>query len=1006
MSSEDDFADDAPLEPKKQSLWRSSALMASGTLVSRALGLVRNAMLIAVIGVTAGVAVAFPLANTLPNMVYNLLAGGVLDAVLVPQIVKALRTRSGSPYVNKLITAVGSLLFLLTVVAMIGAPLLITLMASTLDPATRSLTITFTLLCLPQIFFYGIYNLFGQILNARGVFGPYMWVPVVNNLISIASLGTFIAIWGVADDIVPVSTFTTAKTLLLCGSATLGVALQAVLLLIPIRRSGVKLRLDFRFKGTSFGSAPKVAMWTFATLVVGQIGVISATNLATRADTWALANDELAAGYNAYQTAYMMYMLPQSLITVTLVTAIFTRLANHAAERNMEAVAANYYRGVQLVLMLTLLASAFLMVTATPLMQLMMPTKGTEAASLYGAVLVALALGVPSGGMIMMSQRVFYALENARPVFLMGIPPIVIEVIIGWSLYFVTSAHWWTIGASAAEALGRIFQGFLACYMVARVVPQVKFWRLIKMYGTYFAAFAGAGLAGWLVMHMVGVGAPDTASGLGRMWGAGWRIVLAALVIAAVYFAILRVIDPAGFEGVLGQVMRRIPALSTFVPSKETTPESSEDFESPELSADSLSDDASEVAADNDFEPGDNLGVDAAAAELHSAPPPPPPPPSSTPPDGIATVTEGMHKDNWSETPPTWDEIFEGESAAIALGRAGATHDPSSTTGALPVLTDAMMSMAVSGAPEEDQLAEWIENTLGVSEEEEEETAVESTPDSSDGAGRLGEARVAPESVNTRAYTPPVAPPPQTVSRRTMGQHTNYVPSPPPRMPEDILAEVGQTDRKGQRRGRFDPTIPTLLIGLAIVIGAIWFAFTNLTPEPDEDGGALAQSQQSELQSGQSGAAPVFSPADLSGNPPTIASASVLSWADDGHDHTDQVGAVTDGDPETFWPSRYFDPANYVTNEPTVLVLNLQEPAIVSKVNVSIIGSGGEVTVINTSGEDQRRGKVLATSPLSWDTVITLDEPTAVTSIGLVFDRLPIDDEARSRVKVVSVSVE
>ncbi|MFZ1381546.1 MAG: murein biosynthesis integral membrane protein MurJ [Scrofimicrobium sp.] len=998
MSSDEDLPEDAPLEPKKMSLWRSSALMASGTLVSRALGLVRNAMLIAVIGVTGGVAVAFPLANNFPNMVYNLLAGGVLDAILVPQIVKALRTRAGSPYVNKLITAVGSLLFLLTIVAMIGAPLLVSLMASTLDPASRALTITFTLLCLPQIFFYGIYNLFGQILNARGVFGPYMWVPVVSNIISIASLGLFIALWGTAGEVVPVSTFTTPKILLLALSTTLGVAVQALLLLIPIRNSGVKLRLDFRLKGTSFGSAPKVAMWTFATLVVGQIGVISATNLATRADTWVNDTGELVVGLYGYQTAYMMYMLPQSLITLTLVTAIFTRLANHASEKDMQGVATNYYRGVQLVVMLTMLATAILMVGATPLMQLLMPSFDIKAASLYGAVLVALALGIPSSGMTLMSQRMFYAFEDARPVFMMGIVPLISELIIGWGIYFTQSAQWWTIGAAAAETISRVIQGFIAAYMVSRAVREIKLERVLGMYAKYFVAFTGSGLIGWGFMHLIGVGAPTGSGGLGRMWGAGWRVVLVAIVISIAFFAVLRLIDPNGFNSLLSQVTGRFPALAVFESKRGSTSEPNEgdnaetspvsDVVSDEddhagvgrvsvISEEELSSEAKALAHSSAAEPGDAISTEAPSFESNSAEnptPPPPPPPGSGTNSGMAS--SGMARPEWTDEPPTWDQIFDGESVAVAFGRAGAAHDPAVATGALPVLTDAMMSMTRTDL------------------------------DFAGGDGRLGEARVTPESAHVLAYEPRVVPPPPPRVRRTMGQHTDSVPSPSPHYPEDMLLNVGDTDRKGQRRGRFSPTIPALLIGIALVIGAIWFAFDHLFPDPVDLSVADQQSQQSQLEPGQSGAAPVFSDADLSGEPPVVTSVSVLSWNDDGQDHTDLTAAVLDGDPETFWPTRYFDPDSYAQADPVILVLNLQGPAVVSKVNISIIGTGGEVTLLNTSGEYQRQGRVLATAPLSWDTVITLDEPTAVTSLGLVFDKLPIDDEARNRAKVVSVSVE
>ena len=167
--------------PRQTSLLKSSAIMASGTLVSRILGFVRTALLIIAIGEGAGsVSATFQVANTLPNTVYNILAAGVIDAVLVPQIVRALKSRSGDRYVSRLLTLAGLILFGVTIVMMVGSPLLVTLFASSYEGPARALTITFTLLCLPQIFFYGVYNLLGELLNARGMFGPYMWAPVLN----------------------------------------------------------------------------------------------------------------------------------------------------------------------------------------------------------------------------------------------------------------------------------------------------------------------------------------------------------------------------------------------------------------------------------------------------------------------------------------------------------------------------------------------------------------------------------------------------------------------------------------------------------------------------------------------------------------------------------------------------------------------------------------------------------------------------------------------------------
>lgn len=550
------------VKPAQESLLRASALMASGTLVSRVLGFVRSAMLVAALGVTAGAAASFQLANTLPTMVYNLLAAGVLDAVLVPQIVKALRDRSGSAYVNKLITAVGSILFLLTMAALVATPLLVTLFAPTLEPATRALTITFTIWCVPQIFFYGVYNLFGQLLNAKSVFGPYMWAPVANNVVSIAALGFFLATWGTSGPVFPAQDFTSTQTIVLAGSATLGVITQALILIIPIRRAGVKLRIDFKLKGTSFGSAPKVAMWTFATLMVSQIGVISTTNIATRADTWTDVTGQVVAGIQSYQYAFMMFMLPQSLITVTLVTAIFTRLATSMSNRDLPGVAASYHRGTHLLIALTSVSTGILMVTATPLMQMTMPTFGAEAASLYGTVLVALAPAIPFSAVTMLSQRVFYAMENAWPVFLMGLVPMALQLVVGWGVYFSASPEYWTAGAGAGETVARMTQGFIGLYLVSRAIPLVKARRALRQIGVYGMATAASSLVGWGVLHLLGPGT-EGASGLARSLQAGVKTAVTTAVILLVFVTLMRILNPKGFADLWGAVQARLGRKDT-----------------------------------------------------------------------------------------------------------------------------------------------------------------------------------------------------------------------------------------------------------------------------------------------------------------------------------------------------------------------------------------------------------------------------------------------------------
>ena len=184
---------------------RASAIIASGTMVSRLLGFVKAVMLAAALGQSGSqVAATFGLANQLPNNVYALVAGGVMSAVLVPQIVKASKAADGGEsYVSKIVTLGGTVFLLLTIIATIAAPVLVNVYAvsngdSGFTRDQMALAIALAYWCMPQILFYASYTLLGEIYNARSQFGPYTWAPVANNIIAIAGLGVFMLVFGEA----------------------------------------------------------------------------------------------------------------------------------------------------------------------------------------------------------------------------------------------------------------------------------------------------------------------------------------------------------------------------------------------------------------------------------------------------------------------------------------------------------------------------------------------------------------------------------------------------------------------------------------------------------------------------------------------------------------------------------------------------------------------------------------------------------------------------------------
>lgn len=562
-------------DPKESSLFRSSAIMALGTTFSRGLGFLRTALLLAALG-AAGANDAFNVANTLPNVVFNLLAAGLLDAILVPQIVRAFKTRSGSDYVNRLLTLAGLIMFGITIVMVAAAGILVNLTAGLMAPAWKSLAIVFAIWCLPQIFFYGIYALLGEFLNARGIFGPYMWTPAVNNVIAIIGLIVFIAVYGTASDVNDPSVWDFQRTALLAGPATLGVIAQALLLIIPLRRAGVRLRLDFHFRGTGLRRASKIAGWVFATLVVGQVGYLSTSNIAAAANAWSAQTGVFAASTAALGITFTVYMLPQSIVSVSIATALFTKIASAAADGNQTSMVRNYQIGVRSSLLLTMWMAAILGAAAIPVFQILGPSNAISEMVAYANALVIILPGLAGAVVIIFSQRVFYSMEDGRPVFYTVLWPTLGQVVLGWTLMMFLPPVYWLFGALFAETVSRIVQGVLSTYFVRARLPQANPWVVIGDMVKYGAIAVGAGLLGMGALHIVGTF--DTSNTVtGAIWGGFWRAVLVAVVVSVGYFALIATIDRQNFQTALGMLGSRIPYFRRFA-SEEAASGGSEGF--------------------------------------------------------------------------------------------------------------------------------------------------------------------------------------------------------------------------------------------------------------------------------------------------------------------------------------------------------------------------------------------------------------------------------------------
>ncbi|WP_139195989.1 MULTISPECIES: DUF6049 family protein [unclassified Curtobacterium] len=543
---------DVDAEPvAERSLGRASALLAAGTMVSRILGFAKTFVLAYAIGQNASPSAnAFAVANQLPNNIYALIAGGLLSAVLIPQIVRSMRDSAdgGQSYVNKIVTLGGSAFIVITIAATALAPLLVRLYTTSSDsrgPAATDLAIAFAFWCLPQILFYAMYSLLGEVLNAKQVFGPFTWAPLLNNVIAIAGLVVFIALYGNSG--AAVDDWTPAKIALLAGSASLGVFAQAAFLPLFWKRAGLSFRPDFRWRGVGLKSTGTAAGWLFAMILVTQIAGIVQSSVA-----WKGQDD--GPGNAVLGNAWLIFMLPHSIIAVSIATAYFTRMSHDAARGDLDAVRRNLSLSLRIVGLFTVFSSVALVVVAVPFGRLY---EGTfESALQVGAVLVAYMPGLVLFSMLFILQRVFWAMHDHRTPFLMQCIQSVLFVVGALAASTLPNAAI-GIGVAACTTLAGTAQTIVALVLVRRKLGSIEGPVVTRSHLQFVVAALVAGAVGAAVALFFGAFSPSGFAMSDRT-GALITIVLTGAVMAVVYFGVLVVAKNGEIRNAVGLLRKRL----------------------------------------------------------------------------------------------------------------------------------------------------------------------------------------------------------------------------------------------------------------------------------------------------------------------------------------------------------------------------------------------------------------------------------------------------------------
>jgi putative peptidoglycan lipid II flippase len=561
---------DAPV-PRARSLGKNTAIMASGTLVSRLLGFIRNGMLVAAIGVNFGVANAYDIANKLPNALYAVVAAGVINAALVPQIVKAFQRPGGTRTVDRILT-VGTVISLgLTVVLTVAAPVLVLLYApSNWPPELMALSIAFALWCIPQLFFYGMYTLFGQVLNAKEQFGPFMWAPAVNNVIGIAGLAAYLVIFGQQMPGVAELTgesltiaWTPGRIALLAGVATVGIAGQALVLIWPMLRGGYRFNWVWRGPKGELSGVRTVISWALGAVVIEQLGVLWATRVAASAPTAAAIAaghpkvlDPSIAGNSAYFQALLVYLVPHSVITVSIVVALTTSMSRLWVAHDIVGLRGEISRGLRSIGVFTVFSMTVLMVLAPSLTRIVNPTALPGEVTSVSQILIGLALGlVPLGAMVLM-KNVYFILEDARSIFFIHIPMTVVLIGVSLAARAVLDPRWWVVGVAVGLSASNVVGVLLRSVGLRKRMGGIDGRRVLLTYSKAVVAALPAGLAGWAL----GLVLPDPVANMNLSGFVAGLVNVAAsgAIMLLIFGLILRLLRTPELSELLSPVTRRI----------------------------------------------------------------------------------------------------------------------------------------------------------------------------------------------------------------------------------------------------------------------------------------------------------------------------------------------------------------------------------------------------------------------------------------------------------------
>ena len=468
-------------------LLRSNVVVASGTLVSRVTGLIRVMVFAYVVGQTA-LADAYKLSNETPNIIYDLIIGGVLSATLVPVITSVI-AQAGTAVrrqLDAIVTTAVLAISALTLVAVLAAPLIFRLYSITLsadvDPSVfRSAGTTLTRIFLVQILFYGLTGVMNAILHSRERFAAAAWAPVVANVVVITTLLTIPGAGSRTRSISEIGVDGRLTWTLGLG-ATGGIAIMSLIVIAAVVRSGYVPRFAWSPGDPAVRRLLSMSGWTLAFVLANQVALVVVRNLAEPGSALA----------SAYFDAFTFFVLPHGLLAVSVATTFQPRLARDVASGDGQGFAARMSTGITAIVALTAPASAALIVLATPIVQVFMERGQFDpiATANTSSALRGLAIGLVGFSVFLFTLRGFYANHDTRTPFMLNLFENALNIV----LAIVLVGPFGVAGLGAALGFAYLIAAVAAVVVVRqRWAPSIDVRAIAVSIIKWLTAAAGAG---------------------------------------------------------------------------------------------------------------------------------------------------------------------------------------------------------------------------------------------------------------------------------------------------------------------------------------------------------------------------------------------------------------------------------------------------------------------------------------------------------------------------------